>query len=417
MRLKSNFFSKRSVLVYTGVFSVCAFITAAATYIYSPAFSSHAGETVSYSASINSVIGLSLDKSALDLTVMPTSNGSYVFGSIVATVDTNSTGGYDVYFSADSADTRMAHTNNAIDATIDSDFEGAKTSLELPVNSWGYSTDGANYYKIPTLANHALLKTMNSLPLSTEERQAGAQIGVKIDTTLPSGTYTKKVVFSAVAHEAPTPETMQAFTCSELEEIGDSKTLLDVRDNKMYTVKKLDDGNCWMTDSLDISNISISSEDSNLPSGATFTIPGTNLESDDFTDLNQNEVYRDIIYGTHYSFYTATAGWGTSEETSGDSPRDICPKGWRLPTGAAGGDFDELLGGANARQIATELGLRYSGNTYQGAYIDGGVSGDYWSATASSEDEAYHFGYNSSLILTDSTYDKAAGFAIRCVAK
>jgi uncharacterized protein (TIGR02145 family) len=364
------------------------------------------------------VIGLSLDKSTLDLAVTPTSSGAYIFGSIVATVDTNSASGYDVYFSADSNETSMAHENDQLSATIDSSFEGAVSSFDLPVNSWGYSIDGGgNYYKIPTLSNHALIKSLDSLPMTVSDRQATAQIGVKIDTTLPSGMYSNKVVFSAVSHDAPAVETMQAFTCSQLTSVGDTKDLTDTRNGKIYTVKKLDDGNCWMTESLDLVGTTISSEDSNLPSGATFTIPASALEADDFTDLNQNDVYRSEDYGSHYSFYTATAGWGTSEETSGNAPRDICPKGWRLPTGGADGEYEGFFGVGDAREKTYELGLTYSGNAYQGDFWDEDVSGDYWTSSVNSAGEAYHFGYNSTLILTDSVYDKAAGFAIRCIAK
>ena len=127
--------------------------------------------------------------------------------------------------------------------------------------------------------------------------------------------------------------TMQDMTSSicSATAVGASKNLTDTRDNNVYTVRKLNDGKCWMVNNLKIINKTISSNDSNLPSGVTWTIPTSDLAA--FTGAyNINAVYTESGE-VYYSFFTATAGWGMESATSGNSPRDICPKGWRLPTG------------------------------------------------------------------------------------
>ena len=57
--------------------------------------------------------------------------------------------------------------------------------------------------------------------------------------------------------------------------IGTVATLTDIRDNNTYTVRKLKDGKIWMTENLRLIDKTISSADSNLPSGETYTIPAS----------------------------------------------------------------------------------------------------------------------------------------------
>ncbi len=144
------------------------------------------------------------------------------------------------------------------------------------------------------------------------------------------------------------------------------RTLYDIRDNNSYTIRKLADGNCWMTENLrtqfkDLDGdgkIGILSSD-----GATETLmtnTNTNLisktmyyptletGSGSFTEEYQdNSVTRyssgttttadgeiQIIGGT-YNWNAATAGSGSSTNPGiwSTAPDSICPSGWRLPIG------------------------------------------------------------------------------------
>ena len=172
---------------------------------------------------------------------------------------------------------------------------------------------------------------------------------------------------------------------------GDTKQLIDKRDGKTYWVAKLADGNCWMTQNLELdlstgtpltselsdvtsswtptSNTYTSAQDGSdsdyvaqswdlgkyvwkTPNSTSSCTPDTNLSESscasywqDASSMTPMTTYRtdgvsvegntyDAHYlaGNYYSWEAATAGTGHSY-TSSDSqaPDSICPAGWRLP--------------------------------------------------------------------------------------
>lgn len=209
---------------------------------------------------------------------------------------------------------------------------------------------------------------------------------------------------------------MQTFSCSSLTNVGDTKLLKDTRDGNIYTVKKLADGKCWMTENLRLINKTISSSDSNLPSGETYTVPASNVSSFT-TSYNTNSAYLDSTHGGYYNFYTATAGWGTNSVTSGNSPKDICPKGWRLPTGGPSGEFNTLYGQYNSAALMMgEPNFALSGRVYDGSVGYLGSYGFFWSSTVNTANLAYNLNLNSSDVNPARYDDKFYGFPVRCVA-
>ena len=209
---------------------------------------------------------------------------------------------------------------------------------------------------------------------------------------------------------------MQGFSCSTLTNVGDSVKLRDTRDDNIYTVKKLADGKCWMTENLRLINKTISSADSNLPSGETWTIPASSTSG--FNSYNTNNAYLDSNYGGYYTFYTATAGWGTNSVASGNSPKDICPKGWRLPTGGDSGEFQTLYDNYNSSALMRgEPNFVLSGRVLNGSVYDQGSYGGFWSSTVNDANYAYYLYLNSSKVYPAGNYNKYDGFSVRCVAK
>ncbi|MBQ9017180.1 hypothetical protein IJ103_03000, partial [Candidatus Saccharibacteria bacterium] len=158
---------------------------------------------------------------------------------------------------------------------------------------------------------------------------------------------------------------MQNWTgCSALSE-SEQITLVDSRDNHEYTVKKLPDGKCWMTQNLTLGDSNSTSaqrtltpDNTNIDNNTTYYLPPAgkqgditsssaltssdvaNFTSDSAIDQNAKTQFRtksssytnDSDTG-YYNFYTATLGFSyySDGKTSGSSTRDICPKGWRLP--------------------------------------------------------------------------------------
>ena len=133
-------------------------------------------------------------------------------------------------------------------------------------------------------------------------------------------------------------------------------TLKDTRDGttRTYNVAKLPDGFCWMTDNLNLGTstaITLTSDDTDLAEGTTFTLPASDLNNFDVgntmaitnvpTVLNDWTVPNYTVNGTtysnkitgYYSYAAATADTSTYNKTSGTVATSICPKNWDLPTG------------------------------------------------------------------------------------
>lgn len=202
--------------------------------------------------------------------------------------------------------------------------------------------------------------------------------------------------------------------------VGTTKNLTDTRDNNVYTVKKLADGRCWMTQNLRLINKFISSTDSNLPAGLTWTVPASNISSFTRQGYNTNAAfYYDKVYGYFYSFYTATAGWGTTTLTSESSPRDICPKGWRLPTsGPSGGEFQTLYDNYNSPALMQGTpGIILSGHIYDGEAWSQRSAGYYWSSTSWGTYRTYAMYITDSVVNTSDDIFKTYGAPVRCIAK
>lgn len=208
---------------------------------------------------------------------------------------------------------------------------------------------------------------------------------------------------------------MQGFDKSILSTTGASAKVYDKRDGNIYTVKKLKDGNIWMTENLRIVNKTITPADSNVTSN--YTIPESDISAFT-TDYNTNAAYVDSLYGGYYNFYTATAGTGGTSLTSGNAPSDICPKGWRLPTGGTSGEFQTLKNkySPDFVPMLDNLGFTLSGRVVTGSVGDQGSKGYFWVSSVVSNNIASGF-YLESSDVSNSAGQKYFGYSVRCVAK
>ncbi|MBQ3436376.1 hypothetical protein IJG26_00220, partial [Candidatus Saccharibacteria bacterium] len=169
-------------------------------------------------------------------------------------------------------------------------------------------TNGFGSYRaVPTTYTKAA--TLTSQTDTTTGSSIQSTYAVFASATQGAGTYQGKVRYTLVhpaSHAAPVSfdmafadagktklngyykmQDMTSAICSSINLVDDESqtTLIDSRDNKTYTVSKLRDGNCWMTQNLDL----------DLDSETTYT----NLD----TDLGWN--------GTSYS----TASWTPENST------------------------------------------------------------------------------------------------------
>ena len=214
---------------------------------------------------------------------------------------------------------------------------------------------------------------------------------------------------------------------------GQTYELKDVRDGETYTVSKLADGNVWMTQNLRLggaSEVTLSPSDTNIASA--WTLPASiseNFGSLTSAQINADSKNADAIFaagqsgtgkiGVYYNYCAASAGTYCMDENSGsgDAQYDICPKGWRLPTGGASGEYQNLYAAYddNAANYVNALQIPLSGLYYGSSALHQGVSGGFWSSTFHSTAYMYRLNFNTSDAYPQYALARNNGASVRCV--
>ena len=215
---------------------------------------------------------------------------------------------------------------------------------------------------------------------------------------------------------------------------------------KTYTVRKLADGNCWMTESLYLPLANNVGVEASYNNGSTFTYTPTSCSGDSECGINQN-TQPNSTYGTYYyNWFAATAGKGTSSTAANvDVDGSICPKGWKLPsnytvtgtnptTGTAWKDMswpaltlaylnittNTSTSTGYQTLVASPISLLRAGYYSNGSFYSGGSYGsfgDYWSSTANSTSNAYNLVFHNGYVGPQYNYNKASyGLNVRCLA-
>ena len=213
-----------------------------------------------------------------------------------------------------------------------------------------------------------------------------------------------------------------------------NKVAPDSANAKSYTVRKLADGNCWMTQDLEIplaSGTTIEASYNTTASAYSFT-PSAACSGNGACSMNANTKAGNGTY--YYSWYAATAETGTSTDVSIDTSASICPIGWRLPANytidqtksysSLTNSYGFTTNGANNSQNhvaaleSAPLNFTRSGFYYNGSLTNNSTDGYYWSSTAYTDAmRAYDFDYNTSRTNPQDGYGKYGGFNVRCVAQ
>ena len=195
-----------------------------------------------------------------------------------------------------------------------------------------------------------------------------------------------------------------------------SITLRDTRDNNTYTVAKLKDGKCWMTQDLRIQNYTLNSNDSDVSS--TFVLPSSSIPWKTVNETTSNVYYRDSNYGAYYSWNAATAGGGSL--TGGDAPCSICPKGWKLPSNTEGSNLGSL--GLNCK--APPMNFHDNHGYFNGQNYSSDSVSWYWTSTATNSQYGYRAGnlYCSGTSIgvgpyNSTTGQKQFGNPVRCLSR
>ena len=425
------------------IFSTSLIFGFAILSLLAPIIVSNASDSVTqFSLEVKPVLALAAPPELDFGNITPTNAGTFTSKSVDALVATNATKGYELYFSSKDEATDMLNTNTAISDKITSSFTGTVTNTTMGKNNWGYSLNNTDFTAIPKKSGHKKLRNLTTKP-TTDELKTTVHFGTKISTNLVAGNYEKSVLFTAVAHANPaktlhsiskmqqmTPEICAATTTpnktattldTDGSHYGDpnyapTKTLVDTRDNNTYTVSKLADGRCWMTQNLRIAGKTLTPADSDVTTD--YTIPASSLSG--FISYDTSNAYVDSD-GGFYTWYTATAGTGTQAlSTDGQNTTvSICPKGWRLPTSGDNGEFEVLYDNyySSSALRSNPINLTLSGNVAISSRGGQGSYGEYWSSTVYSSSNAYDLSLNASNAGFASHYDKTNGFSVRCIAR
>lgn len=143
---------------------------------------------------------IDIDASDVDLLVGTTPEGHFNSTPETVTVHTSSGTGYQLYLAmGDSATTSNLYlggdtTKNSLKAT-------AVVSGEPELNSWGFSLDNNAWQPVPLKNSEARIKTSarQAFPTSGAGDTTTIYYGAKANTSMPGGTYTGEVRYTAVA--------------------------------------------------------------------------------------------------------------------------------------------------------------------------------------------------------------------------
>ncbi len=265
---------------------------------------------------------------------------------------------------------------------------------------------------------------------------------------------------------------MNSSICSAvlMNQIGE---LVDTRDGTIYHVGKLKDGRCWLLDNLalDLTDTNVQANLTSATTNATDSLL-SNLKtkvviwtSGSTSNLNPKIVIsaKDDVpgssdynmqgqnwkFGVYYNYCAVSATtYCKSSSTTNDVANsaidiayDICPAGWRMPTGgkspAQGGDPDggeaiilseyyknNVLIQPSINDLRLALHLPLPGYySYRSSLTRGSANViGYWHTTTLSSDGRYSDGFTATKEKLNynndrGSFDTGAGNSVRCIAK
>ena len=327
---------------------------------------------------VQPILSVALD-AAVQLEVTPTEEGSFSASSAKLEVSTNNETGYSLYLATANGESTLKSLNPATTAEVQA-VAGEVTATGFGANTWGYNlgqaaTEETIYQAVPTTTGEPQVTTTG--PTAGDGAVAAdvysLNFGAKVDADLPSGTYGNEVVVSVVTNPEYVPtlsqisnmQDMTAEICAKSAE-NETARLMDTRDNKLYWVTKLKDGNCWMTQNLDydIPASGLTSDDSGINNASgVWNSSSTYAPQATSTDIN---VMRDVSD-------TGTYSWdpGMYVKTTPTDWNEYCNNvsGYDDPKCAEAGWTD--VSSMTAMTEERTDGVVTNGNTYDAHYLVG----------------------------------------------
>ncbi|GHU08436.1 hypothetical protein FACS189431_4690 [Alphaproteobacteria bacterium] len=441
---------------------------------------------------IDPYISLTLDTNNLNIggsSINPTASGTFTYAANQLSVKTN-IDGYDLSISTNTTDNNMHHLS--LGETVASTTGTWTSKSTLGTNKWGFTqntspTDNATIWSaVPNNTSPLTIKSTTIPNETSTGDQTTINYGANIDMFQPPGTYRAVVVYTIIGNVPPNHLSnvvsnnnitiMQGLTntlCQSADyddtnngnNINNTVTLTDTRNNQDYMVRKLADGNCWMINNLKLGSMAgattLYGDTSNIDPvnkshAVTALLPQVGVTTDAQHDQprvygplsgQSDDINSDAFYGYLYNWCSATANNPATCTAGGTMPTDatidICPVNWRLPKSGYYDDVNNEFSQLNAKMAG------YTDNqdsTYQSNYYDysnnflfdgpfrgvlagrqiaspswtnQGTSGYVWSSSHFSSFSATAFGLNfDSWGVIPGYYSgvtRSDGYAVRCL--
>lgn len=396
-------------------------------------------ESTDYSVTVAPSINVTIPTDTITLDLNPESR-TFASQDLNISVGTNNPTGYRLTFSSTGTSLVRDSSVDGKNATIETLPTNASgyTESNFVTNKWGYKKNGGNYFPF---ASGTLLAYSDT---AVNSDSTNLRFASKIDYSQIAGAYSIVLNFNAVANPVPLVymQDLDPTLCTTT-----PMTVLDRRDYQDYIIQKLADGNCWMMTNLNLGarnliqdltpqntnlddTITIADFESWRKTSGVYTytegeyIPITSANSADGSDVDPTS---GTPYGTLYNYCAASAGsYCYATGSTGSAEYDICPAGWRLPTGGiSDGEFkilyDQSAYNTNAKMRAPissgGAAFALAGYFYKSAPAGQGSSGLYWSSTRFDNNDMQRLGVNTTSVNPTYHYNRRAGFAIRCVLK
>ena len=329
-------------------------------------------------------------------------------------------------------------------------------TLETGFNA--YHVVPAEYTKVASYASNTDSSSGSSFKSTYAAFVASAQ---------PADTYTGKVKYTVVhPANADTPPRVSIEDLTYMQDFNNlsaedrvgvtlsmqyDKTynLIDNRDNRTYQVARLKDDGIWMAENLDLGRTALTQDltsantnlDANAATVSAETFNSWVKSSSSFTDHSaeliplstsntsdgrDTDLASNTPYGTLYNYCATSAGTICTTYYYDNATSDICPAGWRLPTGNTTGEFQALYDLTDYKSIdkmrapITSGGAAFAlaGYFYTSTPIYQGSIGEYWSSTLLNSTNmcgVYFSASSDNIAYTLSS--RSNGKALRCIAK
>ena len=409
------------------VFFSAFFTSALISSSFCPVSDSSASEvTVDYRGTGYFVTVDSPDLVSLSVDATPTGQ-TVVSDASTVNVVTNAPSGYKLYLST--SNDKLVSS----DSSITQSFSPTTAGSSLSLNSWGFSLDaGASFSPVPKViptgnyteaglvASGATLISSSSSPNYPSGTNVDIYYGINSDTSMPSGTYSTTVYYTAFAEGIPqSSPSMQDFTIEDCRALNAEETikLTDSRDGKEYNVAKLKDGNCWMQQNLALDGDRVlTPADSNVTEN--ISLPANITEGAVSVNTAMQIIKNKEGYdGNLYNWCAATVSGDCSGITT-EQTNSVCPKGWRLPSNTGSPSYLDLF---NIYSVDTYSGAEATpfyytrAGYYISVYGEQGNGGNYWVRTLYNSSAPYLFSYGTNYFYPQNYMGKNGQASVRCV--